>query len=90
MKNEKRVCAVCGDDCQNNVLMKWQRDSDRKVFNICMLCAEMGKVNAQSVDNIKRKGTETTIETPRKASVSTKESHIQATRKAITTRRSFV
>lgn len=48
---KKRRCSVCGDRHQRNVRLVWQRDSDGKRFDICCLCAEQGKVNAESVDN---------------------------------------
>ena len=47
----KKICAVCGDDCKNNVKLKWKRKKDNKTFNVCCLCAEGGKVNEKSVDN---------------------------------------
>lgn len=46
---KKRKCAVCGDLVQTNVKLKWRRDCDHVVFHVCMLCAESGKVNADSV-----------------------------------------
>ena len=45
----KKKCAVCGDTHQTNIIYKWQRNSDGTVFHICGLCAEAGKVNAESV-----------------------------------------
>jgi hypothetical protein len=44
-------CACCGDTTSINVRLCWRRDSDQKLFDICMLCAETpGKVNAESVN----------------------------------------
>ena len=51
MNKSKICCAVCGDDCKNNVILKWKRKKDNKTFNICCLCAEGEKVNEKSVDN---------------------------------------
>lgn len=47
----KKRCSVCGDTCQTNVVFVWERASDKKRFDICGLCAESGKVNAESVNN---------------------------------------
>lgn len=45
-------CSVCGDTCLTNVRLVWERDSDKKRFDICCACSEIpGKVNAKSVDN---------------------------------------
>ena len=44
-------CAVCGDTTSINVQLCWQRDRDHKLFDVCLLCAEAGKVNEHSVDN---------------------------------------
>lgn len=45
-------CAVCGDTTSINVRLCWRRDSDHKLFDICLLCAEAGnKVNEHTVDN---------------------------------------
>ena len=49
--NKNKICAVCGDDCKNNVKLKWKRKKDNKTFNICCLWAEGGRVNEKSVDN---------------------------------------
>lgn len=44
-------CACCGDTTSSNVRLCWKRDSDQKLFDICMLCAETpGKVNPESVN----------------------------------------
>lgn len=44
-------CACCGDTTSINVRLCWRRDSDQKLFDICLLCAETpGKVNAESVN----------------------------------------
>lgn len=44
-------CACCGDTTSINVRLCWKRDSDQKLFDICLLCAETpGKVNAESVN----------------------------------------
>ena len=48
-----KCCAVCGDRCRTNVRLIWQRDCDGKMFHVCCLCAEMDKVNADSVNNYK-------------------------------------
>lgn len=50
MGHPKR-CAVCGDTCHVNVQLLWRRDSDQKLFDVCLLCAEADKVNETSVDN---------------------------------------
>jgi uncharacterized membrane protein len=47
---KKKVCAVCGDSSQVNVVLKWKRDRDGKVFDVCLYCAEQGKVNQESVE----------------------------------------
>lgn len=47
MKNKK--CAICGDLVQSNVKLLWKRDSDDTVFHVCLMCAESGKVNKDSV-----------------------------------------
>lgn len=44
-------CSVCGDTCLENVLLVWQRDSDKKRFDVCCECRDTGKVNAKSVNN---------------------------------------
>lgn len=44
-------CACCGDTTSINVQLCWRRDSDQKLFDICLLCAESDKVNSKSVDN---------------------------------------
>lgn len=48
--SRKKKCAVCGDTHTTNVRLVWKRTSDQKEFDICMMCAEAGKVNAESVD----------------------------------------
>ena len=53
----KRRCAVCGDTTTLNVRLAWERDSDGKRVNVCCLCAESGKVNAESIDNFTTKDT---------------------------------
>lgn len=53
----KKRCAVCGDRCATNVRLKWRRDSDGKTVNVCMMCAETGKVNAESINNFQTKDT---------------------------------
>ena len=53
----KKRCAVCGDTCATNVKLAWRRDVDGKMVNVCMMCAESGKVNAQSIDNYTDKET---------------------------------
>ena len=50
---KKKVCAVCGDNCQTNVKLTWRRDSDGNYYSICCACAEADKVNAKSVENFK-------------------------------------
>lgn len=45
----KRRCAVCETQVQSNVILVWQRDSDKTLFHICALCGESGKVNAETV-----------------------------------------
>ena len=50
---KKKVCAVCGDNCQTNVKLTWRRDSDGNCYSICCACAEADKVNAKSVENFK-------------------------------------
>lgn len=47
----KKRCAVCGDTHETNVRLAWRRDSDGKTVNICLACAEAGKVNEKSIDN---------------------------------------
>ena len=47
----RKRCSVCGDTCQTNVKFVWERASDEKRFDICGLCAESGRVNAESVNN---------------------------------------
>lgn len=44
-------CAVCGDTCYVNVRLLWRRSRDKKLFDVCLLCSETGKVNEHSVDN---------------------------------------
>lgn len=68
----KKQCAVCGDTCGTNVRLAWRRDRDGRTVNVCMACAEAGKVNAESIDNFTGKATqyvpvETSIK-PRKTS----------------------
>lgn len=55
--SRRKQCAVCGDTCAVNVRRVWRRDSDGKTVNICMACAEAGRVNAQSIDNYTGKAT---------------------------------
>lgn len=44
-------CACCGDTTSINVRLCWRRDSDQKLFDICLACAETpGKVNPESVN----------------------------------------
>lgn len=43
-------CACCGDITSINVRMCWKRDRDGLLFDICLLCAEGGKVNPESVN----------------------------------------
>lgn len=50
----KKVCAVCGDKSQVNVRLKWKRNSDQKVFDVCLHCAELDKVNEHSVNNFSK------------------------------------
>ena len=47
----KKRCAVCGDTTTMNVRLAWRRDRDGKTVNVCMLCAERGLVNEDSIDN---------------------------------------
>lgn len=47
----KKRCSVCGDTCQTNVTLVWERHIDGQRFDICCLCAEANKVNADSVNN---------------------------------------
>lgn len=54
----RKQCAVCGDTCSTNVRLAWRRDRDGKKVNVCCLCAESGKVNADSIDNFTGKATE--------------------------------
>lgn len=54
----KKQCAVCGDTCSTNVKLAWRRDRDGKTVNVCMACAEAGKVNADSIDNFTGKATQ--------------------------------
>ena len=63
--NKSKICAVCGDDCKNNVRLKWKRKKDGKTFNVCCLCAEGGRVNEKSVNNFGY-CTETTATTEQK------------------------
>lgn len=46
----KKKCAVCGDTHQTNVRLRWQRHCDGLIFDVCMLCGESNKVNAESVN----------------------------------------
>lgn len=50
---KRKVCAVCGDRSQVNVRNLFLRDSDGEYFTVCMLCREIGKANAESVNNYK-------------------------------------
>lgn len=44
-------CACCGDTTSINVRLCWRRDSDQKLFDICLACAETpGKVNPENVN----------------------------------------
>lgn len=45
----KKQCAVCLDKTQANVVMKWIRHADGQVFNVCLHCAEQGKVSEDTV-----------------------------------------
>jgi len=49
MKRKKK-CAVCGDTHATNVRLVRFHTSDQKEFDICMMCAEAGKVNSESVN----------------------------------------
>lgn len=57
----KKQCAVCGTRIQTNIILRWKRFSDEVIFNVCALCGEDGKVNADSVKKEKNK-TYTTYE----------------------------
>lgn len=46
----RKKCAVCGDTHKTNVRLKWVREFDLLVFDVCMMCAETGKVNENSVN----------------------------------------
>jgi len=48
--NIKPKCACCGDTTSINVRLCWKRDSDQKLFDICLECAEANVVNAESVN----------------------------------------
>lgn len=50
MGHPKR-CAVCGDTCHVNVRLLWRRSCDQKLFDVCLACAEAGRVNEHTVDN---------------------------------------
>lgn len=54
----RKQCAVCGDTCGTNVRLAWRRDRDGKTVNVCMACAEAGRVNADSIDNFTGKATQ--------------------------------
>ena len=45
----KKKCALCGDTCQTNIIFKFQRDSDNKVFHICGYCAENRSFHADEL-----------------------------------------
>jgi hypothetical protein len=49
---QKKMCAVCGTTVDTNVILKWKRHSDEKVFHICAYCAEQDLVNAESVKEL--------------------------------------
>lgn len=40
MKSLKKMCAVCGDVTQANVVVKFLRYRDYKLFHVCAYCAE--------------------------------------------------
>lgn len=44
-----KECACCGTRVQSNIVLKWKRRSDGKVFHICALCAELGEVSDTTV-----------------------------------------
>lgn len=50
-KRIQRQCAVCGDRSTVNVIFKWKRYSDGKIFNVCARCREKGLVDWISIDN---------------------------------------
>jgi hypothetical protein len=54
------VCAVCGDKSQVNTRSQWKRDSDQVIFHVCLHCAELDKVNKDTVQ-IKITKTYTTV-----------------------------
>jgi hypothetical protein len=51
----KKQCAVCDTRIQSNVVFKWKRHSDNKVFHVCTLCVEQFKVNDNTVKELQSK-----------------------------------
>jgi CRISPR/Cas system-associated protein Cas10 (large subunit of type III CRISPR-Cas system) len=51
---KKKMCAVCGDKTQSNVVFLFKRYSDDVTFNVCALCAEHG-FDAQDLKMITKK-----------------------------------
>lgn len=49
MGHPKR-CAVCGNTRYDQVTLVWRRDSDNKLFDVCLACAQAHAVNETSVD----------------------------------------
>lgn len=39
-KGLKKMCAVCGDICETNVIYKFHRFRDNKLFHVCAYCRE--------------------------------------------------
>jgi ssDNA-binding Zn-finger/Zn-ribbon topoisomerase 1 len=59
-KKLRKMCAVCGDKSQTNVIFKWRRFRNNIIFHVCALCRERGKVNEDTVKNTTNK-TYTTV-----------------------------
>jgi hypothetical protein len=57
---KRKMCAVCFDKIQSNVIFAWRRDRDGVIFNVCASCAESQRVNENSVQ-IKKNKTYSTI-----------------------------
>lgn len=49
----KKMCAICGDTTQSNVVMKWQRHSDGVIFHVCAFCAENVVVTQDNVNHVR-------------------------------------
>lgn len=72
----RKQCAVCGDTCGTNVRLAWRRDRDGRTVNVCMACAEAGRVNADSIDNFTGKATEYVASENQTHKAVTRKSHL--------------